>query len=244
MRLKRLFNKCLWVPKGIHKIVTNVGSATGLQDHPSRESDSGPEDFSFPLKVYLAPCTKLNALDNPVSETHGLSYHQRQSSKEKQQPGRAWKEKKKCSSAWGLRRKRRTGPWQFVSLWLMVPDFSFRVKSSSDVQCHLVLWLPTPPSPKCRAGLVRFPSSDNFSDYLFWYFNLDNSVHFLCVALAGVTVSVYTSLPSFLFFFPSIFFTLRYPWMVFQRSKKLSCHRRNHINYTFVSTLAMIVPFL
>lgn len=111
------------------------------------------------------------------------------------------KRKKKCSSAWGLRRKRRTGPWQFVSLWLMVPDFSFHVKSSSDVQCHLVLWLPTPPSPKCRAGLVRFPSSDNFSDYLFWYFNLDNSVHFLCVALAGVTVSVYTSLPSFLFFF-------------------------------------------
>lgn len=73
MRLKKLFNKCCWVPQGIHKIITNVGSATGLQDHPYTESDSGPEDFIFPLNGYLAPCTKLSALDNPLSETHGLS---------------------------------------------------------------------------------------------------------------------------------------------------------------------------
>lgn len=73
MRLKKLFNKCRWVPQGIHKIITNVGSATGLQDHPYTESDSGPEDFIFPLNGYLAPCTKLSALDNPLSETHGLS---------------------------------------------------------------------------------------------------------------------------------------------------------------------------
>lgn len=82
-----------------------------MQDHPYTESDSGPEDFIFPLNGYLAPCTKLSALDNPLSETHGLSKLSPKAVKQGETTARQGMKRKKKKMLLSLRSKEEKENW-------------------------------------------------------------------------------------------------------------------------------------
>lgn len=149
-RLKKLFNKLSWVPKGTHKIVTNVLQVCRIL--PTQNLRLRAEDFILPLNVDLVPWTKLNTLDNPVSETHGLSYHQRQSSKEEQQRGRAWKK-----MPVSLRSREEKENWA-LAVCKFVAGGAWFLLSCEKLQQRAVSLGPLTvhPSPKCRAGLVIY----------------------------------------------------------------------------------------